>query len=789
MTLFCLKRTLWGVLSGAALALLFFPLAAAAQQSLRGRVVTAEGGLPLPGANVAVRSDASSVEVLRGAATDVDGTFVIGGLTAGRYAVTVSYVGFASETRMVEVAGDPVALAFSLEAATLESGEVVVEGARRRAGLATQAAAVLEAEALARVRGQNLGQTLAELPGVTTLSTGPSIAKPVVRGLHSDRVVILNNGVRQEGQQWGGEHAPEIDPFSAGRIELIKGAAGVEYGVGAIGGVIRVEPEPLPTRSGVGGEVGLSAFSNNLQGAGSARLEGGLGAVPGLGWRVQGSLRRAGDARTPDYVIGNSAFRELSGGATLGYRAGRYDLELHASRFATTLGIFRGAHVSTLGGLREAIARERPAVDYAFSYDIDAPKQEIMHDLVTLKGGMALDSGRRLEAQYGVQRNHRQEYDAHRLGGRDPLERPAFELTLATHTLEMKLRDEAGAWQGAAGLSGMNQGNVNGQAGQLIPNFRALTGGAFVWGRRLAGDWTLEAGGRADLRWMRAHPRQFGGRGDFTERIRQFAGVSGMVGVERQLSEAWSVAAHVGTAWRPPGVNELYSYGVHHGTAQFEIGEATLTRERSLDAGLSLRYAGERVRLTASVFDNRIDDFIHLFPTRDTTVTVRGVFPAFRYQQADAVLRGFDGQGEFDVTGALTLGAQASVVRGTDRDLGRPLIYMPADRVSLSGALRLPNLGPARRGALRVEGTFVREQTRAPEDVDFAPPPDGYALFSAGLDATLPLHGTPVQLYFSIENLLNTAYRDYLSRFRYFTDDPGRSITLRVQVPLGAGRR
>ena len=789
MTLFCLKRTLWGVLSGAALALLFFPLAAAAQPSLRGRVVTAEGGLPLPGANVAVRADASSAELLRGAVTDADGTFVIGGLVAGRYAVRVSYVGFASETRTVEVASDPVTLAFSLEAATLESGEVVVEGARRRAGLATQTVAVLEAETLERTRGQTLGAMLAKLPGVTTLSTGPSIAKPVVRGLHSDRVLVLNHGVRQEGQQWGGEHAPEIDPFSAGRIEVIKGAAGVEYGVGAIGGVIRVEPEPLPTGSGIGGEVGLNAFSNNMQGAGSARLEGGLGAVPGLGWRVQGSLRRAGDARTPDYVIGNSAFEEHSGAATLGYEAGHYNVELHASRFATTLGIFRGAHVSTLDGLREAIARERPAVDYAFSYDIDAPKQEITHDLVTLKGGAALGSGRRLEVQYALQRNHRTEYDAHRLGGRDPLERPAFELMLATHTLEAKLRDAAGAWQGAAGLSAMNQGNVNGQAGQLIPNFRALTSGVFAWGRRLAGAWTLEAGGRADLRWMRAHPREFGGRGGFTERIRQFAGVSGMVGAERQLSEAWSVAAHVGTAWRPPGVNELYSYGVHHGTAQFEIGEATLTRERSLEASLSLRYAAERARLTVSAFNNRIDDFIHLFPTRDTTVTIRGVFPAFRHQQANAVLRGLDGQAEFDVTGALTLGANASVVRGTDRDLGRPLVYMPADRLSLSGALRLPTPGPVRGAALRAEGTVVREQTRVPEGVDFASPPAGYALLSAGLEATLPLREAPVRLYLSVENLLNTAYRDYLSRFRYFTDDPGRNVTLRVQVPLGVGRR
>ena len=748
-------------------------------QAIHGRVLD-EQQSPLSDASVYLAS------TLRGAATDRDGAFLIADLKPGTYILVVQYVGYRTETRTVTLEpDDTVTLDIVLTPEPLEADEIVVvagQTAEEALLRASRSVATLGPEALNQTRGQTLGETLEQLPGVTAMQTGPSIAKPVVRGLHSQRLVVLNAGVPQEGQQWGGEHAPEIDPFAPAQIEVVKGAAGVEYGVGAIGGVIRLDPRDLPASAGVGGQLMLNGFSNSRQGAGSLLLEGAPAGAPRLGWRVQGSLRKAGDAHTPDYVIGNSAFEERDAAVALGYRTDRSGVELYASRFSTDLGIYKGSHISTLQDLRRAIGRERPLVDYAFSYDIEAPKQSITHDLITLKGLHRLPGGDRLEIQYGYQRNHRQEFDAHRRGG-DPLDRAAFDLTLNTHTLDAKWRLQPhGNAFGVVGLSGMNQGNVNAETGYLIPNFRALTGGVFAHGTWLRGNWTWEAGTRADARRMKAYPRE---DGRFTRRTHDYASLSGVIGTIWQFAPAWSVAMNAASAWRPPSVNELYSYGVHHGTAQFEIGDATLTSERMIGLDATMRHVSPRMRLEASVYNNWVSDFIHLFPTRDTLVTIRGVFPAFQHQQADVALRGVDGQVEVDVTPRLALGTTFSLVRGTNTDVDIPLIGMPTDRLAVHGTLRLFERGVLHTSELRPELTMVREQTRVPEGVDYASPPPGYLLLGLRYDAHVRIGPTPLHLGLSIHNLLNTTYRDYLSRWRYFIDEPGRTVVLRVRVPFG----
>ncbi len=769
------------------------PTGAAAQpedslRTIRGYAYDAEGA-PLPGVNVYVPAAG------RGASASADGAFRVADLPPAAYEVVFSYVGFAKETRTVDLRAGDATLTVTLTAATLAPGEIVVTAERDEAltpgGLS---AATLDAEELDAVRGQTLGATLAKLPGVTTLSTGPSIAKPVVRGLHSSRVLVLNDGVRQEGQQWGGEHAPEIDPFAAGRIEVIKGAAGVEYGAGAIGGVIRVEPLPLPEAPGVGGRLSTNAFSNSLQGAASLVVEGAPAAVEGLAWRVQGSARRAGSARTPDYVLGNTAFAERSGALTLGYDRGRLSAEAQISRFRTELGIFRGAHIGNLNDLRDAIARERPLGDAPFSYEIDAPKQRITHDVLSVRAGYALPAGDRLRVQYAVQRNHRQEFDAHRAYNDSlaALDRPAFELTLITNTLEATFAHRPlGRWIGKVGVSAMNQGNVNGRSGYLIPNFRALTGGAFARETWRGGPWTLDAGLRFDYRWMRAFPYDRSAR-EFERAVHRYEGVSAALGGVYEFAPAWSVAVNAGRAWRPPGVNELYSQGVHHGTARVENGSPGLGPERSLDLGATLRHDGERASLEMSAFRNRISGFVMLLPEAEPTVTIRGVFPTFGYAQADAVLRGLDGAAEVQALPFLRLGASASVVRGVNLETDEPVFGMPSDRLRVHSRLMLPEgraAGLVQRAYLDLETTFVREQTRVPEGVeDYAPPPPGYALAGLQVGADFRIGAQTMTVSLGVENLFNVRYRDYLSRFRYFADEPGRNAVLRISIPFGDDR-
>ena len=761
--------------------LLALPISVQAQ-AIYGEVRSSDGEL-LSGVNVVVAALQS------GTATDEAGQYRLA-LPAGTHTVEFRFIGFVTDTVTVTLAADTQQrVDVTLLLQTIEVDEITItadEQAQAVLNRSTLSVSRLDARQLNELRGQTLGETLEALPGVTTLSTGPSISKPVIRGLHSQRVLVLNAGVPQEGQQWGGEHAPEIDPFSPGRIEVVKGAAGVEYGVGAIGGVIRVEPRELPTTPALGGRASLNAFSNSMQGAGSVMIESGSKRLSGLGWRLQASARKAGDARAPNHVIGNSAFEELDGTAAIGYHKPPYGLDLYLSHFGTELGLFRGAHIGNFDDLLRAIERGEPSVDYDFSYSIDAPKQTIAHDLLTLKGHYQLGSGDRLELQYGIQRNQREEFDAHRRFG-EPLDKPAFSLELTTQTLDLKLRQRPrGSFFGVIGVSGMNQANVNGESGYIIPNFRALTGGAFARETYIRGNLTLEAGTRFDYRWMEAFPKERLSTGPFVKRTHSYASLSGVLGGIWQFAPTWSLASNFGTAWRPPGVNELYNFGVHHGTAQFEIGEPGLGSERSYDLDVTLRHVSDLVHLEVSAYHNWMQGYIYQIPEPEPTVTIRGTFPTFRYTQTDAVLRGLDGVIDVHPVDFLTLAARASLVRGDDRTNDEPLIYMPADRLTLSAAFGLPDAGPLQVGQIEVDGTLVRRQTRFPEGVDYVDPPPGYTLFGAGYSTEMLWGTVPISLSLSVENLFNTSYRDYLSRFRYFIDDPGRNIVLRVQVPLGS---
>jgi iron complex outermembrane receptor protein len=744
-----------------------------------GKVIDRETGSPLAGASVII------VELNHADVTDAKGAFSFVRIKAGQYTIICQIIGYEELKATIALSDKNLKQDFYLKPSPIEMPEVTVTGEKNKAELteSSQALVVLTPRELDKHRGQTLGETLKEIPGVTVLQTGPSISKPVIRGLHSQRVLVLNAGVSQEGQQWGGEHAPEIDPFAPARVEVLKGAAGVQYGSGAIGGVIRVEPRGLREIRGLGGQLTLNAFSNNLQGAGSFLLENNLARFPGLAWRIQGSLRKAGDAKTPDYRLRNSAFDERDWSTALGYHRDRGGVELYYSHFGTDLGIFRGAHIGSVTDLLRAIERGRPSIENDFSYEVKPPKQDISHNLLSVRSKYEFPKIGRLEMQYGWQQNHRQEFDAHKPFSSEPPTTPSFDLTLTTYTADLTFQhNPINNFFGKIGISGMRQGNVQKGTVFLIPNFRAYSGGIFLIENWVEGAWTLDVGARYDYRWVKVFKLVNEKVG---ETIFRYSNASGVVGLIYQFAPTWSIGANVGTAWRPPSLNELYSNGVHHGTAQFEIGDLNLNSERSFNVDATLRHIGESSRAEISVYNNYMRDFIFLFPDPQPTLTIRGAFPTFRYTQADARLRGVDGSFEFQLTEFLKLGVSASIVRGQNLDTDEPLIQMPADRMRVLAHFHLPDFGRLTDSYLELAGSFVKRQDRFPQNADYADPPPGYSLFDLDYSAQFRLRAQPLRLNVSVQNLFNKAYRDYLSRFRYFVDDPGRNVVARLQIPFG----
>jgi len=622
------------------------------------------------------------------------------------------------------------------------------------------------------------------VPGLALLQTGPSIAKPVIRGLHSQRVKVINAGVAQEGQQWGGEHAPEIDPFDAERIEILKGAAGIEYGPGALGGVIRIEPGAYPSGFGIQGDVALNGFLNNMQGAASVHADGRHAALPAFAWRLHAGVRRAGDARTSDYVIGNSGFFEWNASAGGEYRIGPLALELSQRRFETELGIYRGSHLGNYDDLTRAITLGRPPVEYQFTWSIAPPKQNISHDVSTVTADYSIRGIGSARLQLSRQVNHRQEFDVHKrwFDSTATATLPAFDLTLTTYSgdLSFKHHPLAGL-TGALGISASRQTNIGQSLSFLIPNYRLHMAGVYAREELSSGRWTFEAGGRLDGAETRVYRYV---QKNIPDRTITNAGISGVLGARIVLTEDFSASIALSTAWRPPGVNELYSDGVHHGTAQYEIGDPSLRPERALTADLTLRYESIKAKLELSAWTAEFEDFISIFPDPQPTLTLRGMFPTIRYRQADAVMRGLETTAAYSFFHWYRAELSASIVRGKNSSDGSPLFLIPADRLRIAQHFHLPRTGVFKDPYMEIASLLVNRQTEVPADVDYLPPPPGYALIDAELGAIKDILGTDIDLSLSIKNILNESYRDYLSRFRYYIDDPGRDLILRIRVPF-----
>lgn len=666
----------------------------------------------------------------------------------------------------------------------LELPETQVTAKKQPGRAPTQPEATLKGKALDRTRGSSLGDALEVLPGVTVMRTGSTMSKPAIRGMQGDRIVIMNNGVRQEGQQWGSEHAPEVDPYLASRLTVIKGASSVRYGANAMGGVVLVEPWPLPSTPFLGWEAHLAGFSNNRAGALSATVEGSPERLPGLGWRLQGTARKGGNAATPGYRLNNTAMEESNLSTSLGMSRPRAGVDVFYSRFDTKLGIFSGSHIGSLSDLDAALKRESPNIDAPFSYEIARPRQEVTHHLLKTRGFVKTGESSLLNLTYALQHNIRSEFDHRPLN--DALAArnlPELKYEITTHTADLAWEFQPSpAFQSSLGGNGIAQFNLY-EGRPFIPNFLNAGGGGFWTGHWSQGRWELEAGARYDYKFLRTYRRE---SGEVVSRAFEFSNPSGMLGGAYHPLTDLTLKAHASTAYRSPGVNELFSEGLHHGAAAIEFGDPELDPERSYDLTTGVDWAGQgRLRWEASFYYNYIRDYIYLAPTLPPTLTIRGAFPTFNYRQTDASFKGADFSLRLRLGYGLSYASKGSLLRAYNESAGEYLVLIPADRIVNGVEWDHPAWKGFRElhAALSIQSVFKQTHS-APDSLDYAPPPEGYTLVHARVGFVFPLKSTSLNVDMEVSNLLDTRYRDYSNRFRYFADDPGRNIAMRLKVPF-----
>lgn len=720
--------------------------------------------------------------------TDAKGAYEIHKLCAGTYELECRIIGYAPFTQKLDLSSGHEEN-FDLHEEEVHLNDVKIT-AQRNDNLASQALISIQGADLAATRGNSLAESLKGITGVSILQTGSSITKPIIHGMHSNRVLIMNNGVRQEGQQWGSEHAPEIDPFIATRLSVVKGAAGVRYGSDAIGGVILVQPEELPIDGPFSGELNAVGLSNGRQGVLSGSVQGGINNFKGFGWRAQGTLKRGGNLRTPNYFLDNTGLSEKNFSLAAGYVRKGFGVDLFYSTFDSKIGIFSGSHIGSLTDLLSVIKNGEPFIKSGFNYSIGRPQQNIKHQLIKAEAHYHFNDGNRLQWTIAQQLNNRNEYDLHipRNDSIAALNKPqlTFKLNTLTNDLIWDHKPLAKKLVGQIGVSTLYQYNL--MSGRpLIPNFNQFNIGLFWIERYVSNGWELEAGVRYDYRTLTTH--RFVGKSKVSNEF-NFSNFSGTIGAAKNLTQQLSIKLNAGTAWRPPNVSELFSDGVHHGAASFEKGDSTITSEKAFNTTASIKYENKVIDIELGGYFNYIADYIYLQPQADPILTIRGAFPYFKYTQTNATFKGVDLGIGWNVNRSLRATSKLSYLHVYDTKADDYLVMIPPNRIDSKIKYELPVWNKLSKSYVSLENIFVAKQKNVPvNNSDFMAAPKAYNLWNFQIGTEVAVSDkNQLEVSLSVQNIFNTTYRDYLNRFRYYADELGTNATLRLRWKFGSGK-
>lgn len=665
----------------------------------------------------------------------------------------------------------------------------------------TRARTTIDETALERVAGDDFANSINQVAGVRTAGTNADAAKPIIRGQQERRLLVLFDGVRHESQKWGPDHATEIDPFSAGSISVIRGAAGARYGPDAIGGVILVEPPPMRTDTGLVGKFLSSYSTNGNRPYAAIRLD--TGSESGFSTRVEGNAAIGSTQSAPDYLLGNTASKVWNIGGSVAYEwdGGKFQATMHHHDFVA--GVFYGVNHNTPDELLTQFEAPVPVTAHVWksTYEIDRPYQEVTHDIGVLSTEFDGDWGS-IETIYAFQINLRKEYEHVRMNRTHP----QYDFTLRTHSLDSTYtHPEAdyafGQLEGGLGLQGGFQENVY-TGLPLIPNFRSFSGGLFAYERLSMARVDFEVGARADALGRAAyindnsydaHVRRETLDPDNCEQRSQsarcpadYTATSFSVGtLFHAVPDTLDLKLDLSTATRFPNVDELYILGHAPTSPVYANGHPDLEPETIWNASFTTGLRTQTIEAEASVYGQRVDDYIYFAPelgvdgTPRFDVTIRGTWPTYGFQQINANFYGMDGSIDLAPNAPVGLRALGGIVRAESRETGDQLIGTPADHLTLTAIGRPASVGPLQKIELLVKADLVAKQSLVNPDHDFAPTPEGYTLWGAGIETEIG-QKNPVRVGIEAHNLLDTAYREYTSLLRYFGDQPGRDVRARV---------
>lgn len=773
-----------------------------ANGSLKGKVTDAQTGKPLVGASIYLH------ELKTGTVTGADGSYQTAQIPSGKYLVEVSFMGYSAFLKTIAISQNQV-LDIALKQSVVEHEAVTVTGVASAVRISQnpQAISVIRKTDLMRGSSTNIIDALSKLvPGVGALSTGPAISKPIIRGLGYNRVITINDGVRQEGQQWGDEHGIEIDEASVQRVEVLKGPASLLYGSDGMGGVVNiitnvpVEQGRIRANYNVSTNSNNGLISNNFNTAGHFKN--------GFNYNMYGSFKSAKDYQNKyDGRVLGSRFNERNFGGYIGINKSWGYSHLMVSNFNQNLGLVEGDRDDATGKfiLFAGSPLERIATDADLNErKTQTPSQGINHFKIALDNNIALGTGR-LQFNIGYQRNQRKEFG-------DP-EAPAspelyFDLRTVNYNLQYHFADMNG-WKTSIGVNGMQQQNQNKADEVLIPEYKLFDAGVFVYTRKTFNDkLTLSGGLRSDYRKLNSEGFTEGTEVKFNTFSKTFSNICGSVGLSYNASEAVTLKANLSRGYRAPSVSELASNGTHEGTNRYEHGDQNLKNETSIQADAGIEVNTQHFSFQVTAFYNSISNYIFYSKLisvfgGDSLVNVDGEdMMAFQFRQNNARLYGFETKIDIHPHPLdwLHLASTFSYVAGkfnTPYEGNNRLPFIPPARwtTELRGDFAKAANGSLRNFYVKLELDNMFTQNRVFTTYNTETATQGFSLLNFGIGADIQSKGrTFATINLAANNITDVAYQNHLSRLKYTADNlvtgragvfnMGRNFTLRLNIPL-----
>jgi len=775
------------------------PSAKTTRTRLQGKVIDKISGEPLPGVSIYFP------DLKTGTVTNNEGAYFIDKLPATRLLVLVRFIGYKMLTEQIDLAENQT-LDFKLDISVTEISEVVVTG--QSGGIENNRTpspiAVIPRIQMLQNSSGNIIDALSKVPGVSQVTTGSGISKPVIRGMGYNRVIVVNDGIRQEGQQWGDEHGIEIDENSVSRVEILKGPASLTYGSDAMAGVINMISAATLPEGTINGNISSNYQTNNGLINYSTNLAGNKN---GLIWDARYSNKIAHSYQNKyDGWVYNSGFREQAASTTLGLNRSWGYSHLHLSLYSLKPGIVEGERDSLTGKFLKATGEIAGYSDF-HSYQPEAPFQKIDHYKAVWNNTLFIGQSK-LEATIGFQQNRRKEFES----------QEEYGLYFLLNTLNYNFKyilPEKNNWKFTSGVNGMWQNSQNKGTEFLVPAYELFDFGIFAVVNKTIGKLDLSGGIRFDTRTETGDALYLDSNSAvvsvsdpeaikrFSAFDRTFDGISGSFGATYQISESIFTKLNISRGFRAPNIAELASNGVHEGTQRYELGNPDLKPETSLQFDYAIGMNTTHVSAELNLFTNSVDHFI--FSKKLSALgepdPLFDNLPAFQFTEGNA--RFYGGEFQIDIHPHpwdwLHFENSFSYVNGTLKNQpseSRDLPFIPAPVWVSDVKIEFDKVCPFLANAyfkIGIDKTWAQNQFYAAYDTETATP--GYTLLNMGIGTDfISGQKTRFSLYVSANNLTDVSYQSHLSRLKYAGTNyatgqtgiynQGRNFSFKLLIPI-----